>query len=347
MQPEAAAWRFFHAWNSIHCFRLKTHVAHSFQSIGIVGCGAVTQFFHTAVLPDLAPGAVVGVSDLNRTAAETVAKAFGCPVVEFSSLLEAAELIVVATPPASHARLARSALEAGRSVVVEKPFVTGGSDAADLVNLAKQRGLHLFVAHLRRFWPRVQLAQEIIQSGILGAVLGFDLFEGGRFGWTTASNYVTSDPFGGVLLDTGSHTLDMALYAAGLDRVPLESVTVEQVARDRPEPSHELDARFTLRAGGRRMPCRLYVSRVQPLANLVRLHCEHGRIEVGLGLNGQVILHGPRGVTAVLPTWKAASIQETFYRQFESILYRPAETPVRAEFFVNQMNILEAILRYA
>eukprot|EP01034_Spumella_vulgaris_P036689 gene36689-45258_t len=60
-------------------------------------------------------------------------------------------LIVVATPNASHCALARAALEAGKHVVVDKPFVVSSAEGASLIALAKEKGLLISAFHNRRW----------------------------------------------------------------------------------------------------------------------------------------------------------------------------------------------------
>jgi predicted dehydrogenase len=79
--------------------------------------------------------------------------------------------VVVATPAASHAPLARRALEAGKHVFVEKPLALATADAVELTQLAEQTGRVLMVGHTFEFVPAVLKMKEIIDSGTLGDVL--------------------------------------------------------------------------------------------------------------------------------------------------------------------------------
>jgi predicted dehydrogenase len=79
--------------------------------------------------------------------------------------------VIVATPAATHAPLARRALEAGKHVFVEKPLALTTADAVALAELADATGRVLMVGHTFEFVPAVLKMKEIVDSGDLGDVL--------------------------------------------------------------------------------------------------------------------------------------------------------------------------------
>jgi predicted dehydrogenase len=95
---------------------------------------------------------------------------------QYSDLLNDPELdaIAVATPVDSHYKLAKAALEAGKSVLVEKPMCTTSQQCLDLVATAEDRGLTLMVDHTFVYHPAVRQIKEIIDRGELGKILYFD-----------------------------------------------------------------------------------------------------------------------------------------------------------------------------
>ena len=90
----------------------------------------------------------------------------------FEELLEDRELhaIVIATPAPTHYRLAKAALEAGKDVYVEKPFVLYSEQAEELVDLADESERVLMVGHLLLYHPVVARIKQIIAAGELGDV---------------------------------------------------------------------------------------------------------------------------------------------------------------------------------
>jgi predicted dehydrogenase len=92
--------------------------------------------------------------------------------VRFEELLEDRELhaIVIATPTPTHYRLAKAALEAGKDVYVEKPFVLYSEQAEELTDLADETERVLMVGHLLLYHPVVARIKELIAAGELGDV---------------------------------------------------------------------------------------------------------------------------------------------------------------------------------
>src|SRR5271168_2247304 len=80
------------------------------------------------------------------------------------------EAVVIATPPTTHAALAKRALLAGKHVLVEKPLATRLSDALEIVALAKYSGLMLMPGHTFIYSPAVNTVRKLIADGVVGEV---------------------------------------------------------------------------------------------------------------------------------------------------------------------------------
>jgi predicted dehydrogenase len=78
--------------------------------------------------------------------------------------------VIIATPVSTHHALARTALEAGCHVMVEKPLAASSEEGRDLVRLAEERSLTLMVGHTFLFSPRVELIRQCVADGRLGEV---------------------------------------------------------------------------------------------------------------------------------------------------------------------------------
>jgi predicted dehydrogenase len=194
--------------------------------LAIIGCGAVVADLHVPPLQELArKGAVrvVALVDQQPARAQRIQKRFPGARI-FPSFADARNstpihLTFVASPPGLHADHGVSALEAGSHVFVEKPMVTRSEDAARLVASAKAACKVLAVAHPRRFFPHVAEVAELVRRGEFGREIRFTYREGGVYGWPIASDFAFRRPVsgGGVLMDTGVHTLDTLeqLFGAG------------------------------------------------------------------------------------------------------------------------------------
>ena len=78
------------------------------------------------------------------------------------------DAVVVATPPATHGRLVRTALQAGKHVFVEKPLCLDVEEADTLSALAKTSGLTLMVGHLLLYHPAFRAVKQLVDSGDIG-----------------------------------------------------------------------------------------------------------------------------------------------------------------------------------
>lgn len=84
------------------------------------------------------------------------------------------DLVVVCTPVFSHFEIAKSALEAGKHVLIEKPMTSTSMQAKELLDIAEKKGLRVFVDHTFLFTGAVMKMKEIIEGGELGDLYYFD-----------------------------------------------------------------------------------------------------------------------------------------------------------------------------
>ncbi|NVK40123.1 MAG: oxidoreductase [Oceanospirillaceae bacterium] len=126
-----------------------------------------------------------------------------------------AELVVITSPNDSHYNLARRALEAGRHVLVEKPFAVSSDEGEALIELAASRQRTLAVYHNRRFDGDFLTLQQLIRDGRLGEVRYFEShFD--RFRPEPRARWREQAGVGsGILFDLGPHLIDQALALFG------------------------------------------------------------------------------------------------------------------------------------
>jgi predicted dehydrogenase len=84
------------------------------------------------------------------------------------------DIIVIATPVDTHFDLAKQSLEAGKDIWVEKPFTATTEEGEELIELAEQKNLKIFVDHTLIYTGEVRKMKELIDKGELGNVLYFD-----------------------------------------------------------------------------------------------------------------------------------------------------------------------------
>jgi scyllo-inositol 2-dehydrogenase (NADP+) len=196
--------------------------------VGLIGYGFGGSIFHAPLIravPDLKLAAVV-TSQRERVGHDLP----GVAVVATTQELLAdpsMTLVVVASPSTTHFEVARAALEAGKHVVIDKPFAGTVREADFLIDLAAARKLFLSVYQNRRWDGDFLTVKRLIQDGSLGELFHyeahFDRFRLDiRTGWRE-----TGGRGSGILYDLGAHLIDQAVYLFGLP----QSVTADVFAQ--------------------------------------------------------------------------------------------------------------------
>jgi predicted dehydrogenase len=127
--------------------------------IGVFGAGHFGRF-HTLKLKGMAGASLAGLHDADAARAALVAGEAGCPALSAEALLKACDAVVIATPTLYHARLAETALRAGKHVFVEKPITATLAEADALIALAAERGLVLMVGQIERHSAAIRTLRE-------------------------------------------------------------------------------------------------------------------------------------------------------------------------------------------
>jgi predicted dehydrogenase len=127
------------------------------------------------------------------------------------------DVVVVNTPVQTHFEYVKMALEAGKNVIVEKPFTVTVSEAEELVNLAENKNLFLSVYQNRRFDRDYLQVQKVLAEGKLGNVreteIRFDRFRTEPSGKEHKENPEQNGS--GSVHDLGSHLVDQATQFFG------------------------------------------------------------------------------------------------------------------------------------
>src|SRR5215467_5656703 len=143
--------------------------------VGLIGYGLAGRAFHAPVIRAV-PGMHLAAI-LQRTGNEAAEKYPDVRIVRsMDELLAIREirLVVIATPNDTHYPLAMQCLEAGRDVVVDKPFTTTLEEAKSLVEFAKQRGRLITVYQNRRYDGDFQAIRKLVAEGTLGRIVRFE-----------------------------------------------------------------------------------------------------------------------------------------------------------------------------
>ncbi|HEY3470808.1 MAG TPA: Gfo/Idh/MocA family oxidoreductase [Amycolatopsis sp.] len=188
---------------------------------GIMGTGGIAAAF-AQDLKLTGSGVVTAVGSRKAESADAFGARLGIPARHSSYEALAndpdVDIVYVATPHPMHHGNARLALEAGKPVLVEKPFTMDAAEARDLVGLARDRGLFLMEAMWTRFLPHVRHIRELLPS--LGDVVTVSADHGQWFAEDPAFRLFAPELGGGALLDLGIYPVSFASMVLGTpDRV--------------------------------------------------------------------------------------------------------------------------------
>jgi predicted dehydrogenase len=184
--------------------------------VGLIGAGGIGRA-HADAAAALGSGILSAVADIDRGAAEAVATEHGvdAPAVRELADPDRFDLVVVASPPATHPDLVESLLRAGVPVMCEKPLAVDLAAAQRLADLSAETGTPLTMATKFRFVDDVIQTREMIQSGDLGEILKVEVTFAGRVDMTGRWNSRPEIAGGGVLIDNGTHGVDLVRYLVG------------------------------------------------------------------------------------------------------------------------------------
>jgi predicted dehydrogenase/nucleoside-diphosphate-sugar epimerase len=285
--------------------------------VAIVGCGAVVERLHLPILQSMDTVAVTLLIDRDQRRLELLAaRSPGANVqTKIDGIEKLADVAIVALPHHLHAPVGVSLLKLGLHVFVEKPLAIRTADATALIEAARETGRILAVGQLRRFYETSRYVETILKAGWLGEIHSFDFREGGEYGWPAASpSLFQKSAGGGVLFDTGAHTLDSLVAWLG------KAKHVEYADDSRGGVEANCVLKIELESGAKGV---VELSRTRNLRNSLVIQGDRGRLEVGPGPRGPVALVADGLRLSGLPedgTSESGEFLHIARRQFEAFV---------------------------
>src|SRR2546429_8745246 len=198
--------------------------------VGLIGFGLAGRASEAPVIRAV-PGLHLAAI-LQRTGTEAAEEYPDVRIVRsLDELLSISEirLIVIATPNETHYSFARQCLEAGRDVVVDKPFTTTLEEAVSLVQFAPTVNRLLTVYQNRRYDGDFQAIRQVVKAGTLGRILRFETsYDRFRPQLKPGAWRETASPGSGILFDIAPHLIDHALVLFGLPEAVTADVRTER-----------------------------------------------------------------------------------------------------------------------
>ena len=192
---------------------------------GVVSTGHIASVV-TAQLLELEDAELHAVSSRDAERAQAFARAHGARVayhddaagsgVDHLAADDAIDVVYLATPHGQHHAIARTLLEGGKHVLIEKSFTVTAAEAADLVALARERGRFLMEAVWTRFLPVYQAFVDHLADGAIGTPRWAQADLGMRAPFDPESRLWARGAGGGALLDLAVYPITWTTAAFGL-----------------------------------------------------------------------------------------------------------------------------------
>jgi predicted dehydrogenase len=202
--------------------------------VGIIGFGLAAKVFHApfvSAVPGLRLTAFVERSTDEAHKAYPATRTFR--TVEKLLADSGIELVVVGTPNPTHYSLAKQALEAGKHVVIDKPFAGTSAEAEELIALANAKGVLVAPFHNRRWDGDFLTVKKILEDGSLGRLVTFEShFDRYRPIQREGTWKEAGDPANGLLFDLGPHLVDQAIALFGMPKTIAASVRSDRDKTD-------------------------------------------------------------------------------------------------------------------
>jgi predicted dehydrogenase/glycosyltransferase involved in cell wall biosynthesis len=253
---------------------LESTAAPAELSVGIVGAGKISSRIHLPVLTACEGIRIAYLADKNSQAAMAVAASYKLNAITVPANLEelpVTDVVLLAVPVS--ARMAYYELFARRktAVLAEKPLAISGVDGERICNMYPD--CSLACGFQRRSFATAVLARRAVAEKWFGPLRGVEVSEGTLTTKTGIDSHFYDEVSagGGVLMDLGCHSLDLAMYISGASAAtPVEHRFVFDDGIDR-----EIEARLTLESPDGPCPLYYFVTWLRPAKNTVDLRFDH------------------------------------------------------------------------
>jgi predicted dehydrogenase/nucleoside-diphosphate-sugar epimerase len=188
--------------------------------IAIIGCGTVAQRYYVPVLKELPEiKEKVLLVDRDRRNAEMLQDILGSGEIylDHRSVLGKADGVLILLPHDLHHQVSMDFLRSGTHVLCEKPLAIQPHEAREMIDTAEEAHAALCLNNTRRLFPSFRAVHEMITAGELGRILKISYQEGSAFGWPSSTGFYVNPALSsmGILLDLGSHVMDILCWWAG------------------------------------------------------------------------------------------------------------------------------------
>lgn len=205
-------------------------------NFALIGTGGIAQTYAQAFQSSDCCS-LVAVADINKDSAEAFAEPFGAKHFEdYKTLAENSEIdaVIISTPPNTHPEIAMYFMQRGVHVLCEKPLCLSVGDAKAMIECSEASNVKFTMATKFRYCADVVKAKSILASGILGEVVQFENAFTAKVDMSKRWNSKKEVSGGGVLMDNGTHSVDIIRYFLGAisEVLAVEAGTTQNLSVD-------------------------------------------------------------------------------------------------------------------
>lgn len=185
--------------------------------LGLIGCGRIVEIEHLPAMLRAEKVELAGCADPAPGRVSMIGRAAGLPASacyeDYRDLLDRSDvdIVSVASPPSSRARIILDAAASGKHAVCEKPFALSLAEADEMLAAFERAGTTLAMYHNYLYYPEHRLAARLITEGAIGEVVSVEICGLGSRPSLGADGFLPAwrwDPQvagGGVTMDIGVH----------------------------------------------------------------------------------------------------------------------------------------------
>jgi predicted dehydrogenase/nucleoside-diphosphate-sugar epimerase len=188
--------------------------------IGIIGCGAATKRYYVPAFkkyPEISKN--VYLVDKNLSKAQEIGQELGSDKIfkDYKDVIGKVEGVIIVLPHFLHFKVAMDFLNAGTHVLCEKPLAELKAQVEEMISAAEQKNVQICVNNTRRMFPSFQKLKELVDNGTIQDISEINFIEGSIFEWPSETSFYVDPKVSakGVLLDIGSHVLDLICWWLG------------------------------------------------------------------------------------------------------------------------------------
>lgn len=184
---------------------------------GLVGAGAIAAT-HMDAIEKYAGTTLVAVADANPETSKEVSEARGATgYTSHRDMIKAGgiDAVIVCTPPITHRDICLDFFEAGIHVLCEKPLSIDSPSAREMLSAADAAGVKFTMASKFRYVEDTTKARNMVRDGLIGELLVFENCFASPVDMSSRWNANPAVSGGGVLIDNGTHSIDIVHYLLG------------------------------------------------------------------------------------------------------------------------------------